>query len=306
MCREILNTCIRNTEEAERAAHVFDGSRTPPSNKAASKGMWNMIEESELAKSIRQGGGLKVGDFVPLAMGNSFTDSKGNAETVSRAHAVLSQVESFLNGSRSTSLISSGISSPTVARPAGQDLIEQAKTMIDKITEKVQTTTDAVLLENLLGLCDKLNSAIARLSSIPSSKSPLHGLEIKTTSEAIDLHEGPADEEPLTPKVDKGKGRAEPEPEEHEKVLSPTFMITESEDEDEDDNRFSGEEDQISVPSPVVRWVTIREKNLHVLMITKGRKVGWKKKEKSSGKVPFFSDLRRWKGSTLVRSSVVR
>jgi protein phosphatase 1 regulatory subunit 37 len=65
MCREILNTCIRNTEGAERAAHVSDGSRTPVSNKGAGKGVWNMIEESELAKSIRQGGGLKVGDSLP-------------------------------------------------------------------------------------------------------------------------------------------------------------------------------------------------------------------------------------------------
>lgn len=64
MCREILNTCIRNTEEAERAAHVSDGSRTPISIKGVSKGVWNVIEESELAKSIRQGGGLKVGDFL--------------------------------------------------------------------------------------------------------------------------------------------------------------------------------------------------------------------------------------------------
>jgi len=74
MCREILNTCIRNTEEAERAAHIFDGSRTQMSHKGAGKGVWNMIEASELAKSIRQGGGLKVSDFLPSAIGNLFTN----------------------------------------------------------------------------------------------------------------------------------------------------------------------------------------------------------------------------------------
>lgn len=46
MCREILNTCIRNTEEAERASKAA-------ANKAATRGLWGMIEESELAKSIR-------------------------------------------------------------------------------------------------------------------------------------------------------------------------------------------------------------------------------------------------------------
>ncbi|ESK86946.1 leucine-rich repeat-containing protein 68-like [Moniliophthora roreri MCA 2997] len=48
LCREILNTCIRNTEEAEKIAQQeqAQGSRS----KAA---LWGMIEESELAKSVR-------------------------------------------------------------------------------------------------------------------------------------------------------------------------------------------------------------------------------------------------------------
>ncbi|KAG1850445.1 hypothetical protein F4604DRAFT_1970279 [Suillus subluteus] len=92
--------------------------------------------------------------------------------------------------------------------------------------------------EELLDLSDKLNSAIAQLSSAPSSRS---------------LHHVSEDDTPLTPKVYKGKGRAEPEP---GKVLSTTFMMTE--DEVEDDNILLCEEDRISVPSPVVRsksWV---------------------------------------------------
>ena len=315
MCREILNTCIRNTEEAEKAAHVSDGSRTPTSNRGLGKGVWNMLQDSELAKSIRQGGGLKVDDVSPI-MNSLLTILKGNAEIVSRAHALLSQIESSVNSPRSISVTSSGTSSPTVGRPVDQDLVQQAKITVNEITEKVQTTTDAVLLEELLGLCDRLNSAITKLSSVPSSKSLLHGLGLKITSEVTSsadgdaLHESPTDlsedDEPSTPKVDKGKGRAEPEPEEPEKVLSPTFMISESEDEDEDDNRFVGEEDQVSVPSPVVRWVVIREKDLYVLMMYEGRKVGWKKKEKSSEKVLSFWDPRRWKENTLVKSFVVR
>lgn len=76
ICREILNTCVRNTEEAERAArngaggvggaghdngHVEDGHQgTLTSGKGLGKGVWGLIEESELAKSIRTGDGLHV------------------------------------------------------------------------------------------------------------------------------------------------------------------------------------------------------------------------------------------------------
>jgi hypothetical protein len=62
MCRDILNTCIRNTEEAERSVRAAqqDSSNTPPSGRGQGKGVWNMIEESELAKSIRLDEGKKV------------------------------------------------------------------------------------------------------------------------------------------------------------------------------------------------------------------------------------------------------
>lgn len=244
-------------------------------------------------------------------------DSEEYDEVISKTYTPLSQVENSVNSPRSISVTSSGVSSPTVVSPADQDLVQQAKAIVDEITENVQTTTDIVLLEELLGLCDKLNSAITQLSSAPSSRSLLHGLGLNIPSAVISPANGGAshgnptdlseDDTPLTPKVDKGKGRAEPEPEEPEKVLSPTFMITEFEDEDEDDNTLLGEEDQIDVPSPVVRWVTMRAKYLHTLMMSKGRKVGLKKKKgKSSEKVVSFLDLKRWRENMLAKTSVVR
>lgn len=50
MCREILNSCVRNTEEAERLSKLSDGT-----GRGLRKGVWGMIEESELARSIRKG-----------------------------------------------------------------------------------------------------------------------------------------------------------------------------------------------------------------------------------------------------------
>src|SRR4051812_36177687 len=57
MCREILNSCVRNTEEAERQSKAPEGV---VSGRGLGRGVWGMIEESELAKTIRQGEEKKV------------------------------------------------------------------------------------------------------------------------------------------------------------------------------------------------------------------------------------------------------
>ena len=87
MCREILNTCVRNTEEAERnskASSVISvpssttsenpplDINTPTSSNVSTvttvshivggkkKGVWGLIEESELARSIQKDEEKKV------------------------------------------------------------------------------------------------------------------------------------------------------------------------------------------------------------------------------------------------------
>jgi hypothetical protein len=75
MCRDILNSCVRNTEEAERTSQTKSGhgnagrgSETSAggggSGRGLGKGVWNMIEESELAKSIRLDEENKVSFFT--------------------------------------------------------------------------------------------------------------------------------------------------------------------------------------------------------------------------------------------------
>jgi len=63
MCREILNSCVRNTEEAERQSKVSEGSA---SGRGLGRGVWGMIEDSELAKTIRQGEEKKVNGLAGL------------------------------------------------------------------------------------------------------------------------------------------------------------------------------------------------------------------------------------------------
>jgi hypothetical protein len=53
MCRDILNSCVRNTEEAEKNFHVV--GLNGESGRGLGKGVWGMIEESKLAKTIRKG-----------------------------------------------------------------------------------------------------------------------------------------------------------------------------------------------------------------------------------------------------------
>ena len=61
ICREILNTCVRNTEEAGRATKGgAEEQGGAASGKGLGKGVWGLIEESELARSIRMGDGLPV------------------------------------------------------------------------------------------------------------------------------------------------------------------------------------------------------------------------------------------------------
>ena len=72
MCREILNSCVRNTEEAERLSKVSEGASVQ-SGRGLRKGVWGMIEESELARSIRKGEEKKV-CFI-LSVSIAFPDS---------------------------------------------------------------------------------------------------------------------------------------------------------------------------------------------------------------------------------------
>ncbi|KXN91582.1 Protein phosphatase 1 regulatory subunit 37 [Leucoagaricus sp. SymC.cos] len=61
MCREILNTCVRNTEEAERnSKRTTLATSTITSGRGQKRGVWGLIEESELAKSIRKDEERKV------------------------------------------------------------------------------------------------------------------------------------------------------------------------------------------------------------------------------------------------------
>ena len=66
MCRDILQSCVRNTEEAEKATQ--NGS----SGRGEAKGVWGMLEQSELAKSIREDDKKKVDEQLDVSSPRSW------------------------------------------------------------------------------------------------------------------------------------------------------------------------------------------------------------------------------------------
>lgn len=243
MCREILNTCVRNTEEAERASHAPD---SPVSNgRGQGRGLWVMIEESELAKTFRQDEQKKVeapGPGVPPSLRSqedptdmpSSVEQKDIDNALQSARSVKTQLEDDLSESASTPP-TSGLPHETVPDP---DMVNSAREVLKSLVRAIETTEDPSQLEELLALNDEITSLLARATSQRPKLSGLgirlengHPVSAENGSPLGDLHVT-EDDEPVTPRLDKGKRRAEPEPEPLEPVLSPTRVSADSDDEE--------------------------------------------------------------------------
>lgn len=233
-----------------------------------------MIEESELAKSIRLGEAQQV-RFAPRLFCNlTYKISQGDVDISVRAQECITQLTDIVS--------SKSISSPSPPSKNRSDVAEvskNAKAVISELGTVIQQIDDPALMEQLLDFNDQITTL---LSDLPAPSRPvltLHGLGLnfnnspsegsgaKTNglpnghvpgngtplSDRHDIFMDDDDLTPTTPRVDKGKGKAEPEPEEPEKVLSPT-LLPESEDEDEDGpRRFIPIEDPADVASPTDR-----------------------------------------------------
>ena len=265
MCRDILESCVRNTEEAEKA------SQGGLSGRGEAKGVWGMIEQSELAKSIREDDKKKVDERLDVSSPPSRNPTdipspsteQTDSDFVTQCRARKDALEDLL--ARSPSSSSSSPASPVSGPDA--ELVESTREMMKSLVITIERTTDPSNLETLLALNDDLMSVLGRLEHKPP-RLTLQGLGLDTGATIANGHtthspagnaspaQGkpqPSDDEdgsPITPRVDKGKGRAEPEPEPVESILSPTFLISESDDEDGDPpippDELEGFEDLVS------------------------------------------------------------
>ncbi|KAJ3514463.1 hypothetical protein NLJ89_g2371 [Agrocybe chaxingu] len=257
MCREILSSCVRNTEEAERASKVAEGA-------VRGKSLWGMIEDSELAKSIRLDEEKKI-----------------ETDVVIRARSYLTQLNEIIDSKP-----------PSKPSKSTNDVVAKVKSVVSELAIVIQETEDPTRLEELLGINDQL---LSLLKKVPFSTRPnltLHGLglSLDNSSQSSDDGDGRLDgfpginkrpnggahfavngsdsssaesmeeEEdlltPTTPRVDKGKGRAEPEPE-PEVVLSPkTFMPLSPEACIDEEARY---EEGIASPNDMSRSMVMEE-----------------------------------------------
>ncbi|KZT70603.1 RNI-like protein [Daedalea quercina L-15889] len=246
MCRDILNTCVRNTEEAERAANP--SSPEGASGRGQGRGVWNMIEESELAKTFRQDDQKKV---APLSDTSSVASAPPTdvpsavQQTASGIIAQARECKNQLEGVLARSPSSSAPSTPV------QDVVTEMAASVREVQKSlmgvIEAATEPERLQELLTLNDDLTVLLGRCT--PQKRSlPLHGLglhvengkangtvgeEAQGNGHAVHGQPDESDDEPVTPRVDKGKGRAEPEPVEPEKVLTPpVFHLGDSDEED--------------------------------------------------------------------------
>ncbi|CAA7270344.1 unnamed protein product [Cyclocybe aegerita] len=257
MCREILSSCVRNTEEAERASKAAEGA-------VRGKSLWGMIEDSELAKSIRLDEEKKI-----------------ETDVVIRARSYLTQLNEIIDANP-----------PSKPSKSTNDVVAKVKAVVSELAIVIQETEDPTRLEELLGINDQL---LSLLKKVPVSTRPsltLHGLglSLDNSSQSSDdgdgrldgfpginkrpnggAHlavngsdssstEGMEDEDdlltPTTPRVDKGKGRAEPEPE-PDVVLSPkTFMPLSPEACIDEEARY---EEGIASPNDMSRSMVMEE-----------------------------------------------
>lgn len=274
MCREILNTCVRNTEEAERATQVAKADTA--SGRGQGKGVWVMIEESELAKTFRADDKKKV--EAQAADANSLTSSSGEdgtdaasalatqeaiASVLETAKACKKELEDVLASTPSAS------SSPTATPDSNEDLTGRARDALKALSALIEKTADPAKMEEYLGLNDEIIGLLDRFNKPRPDIASIKGLGIqienlKIGSTLANGHNSPVrkilDEDeletPVTPRADKGKQRAEPEPEEPQLVLTPTIERTAFDDpEVEQDIDASVLDNAESIVSPTDRYV---------------------------------------------------
>jgi protein phosphatase 1 regulatory subunit 37 len=253
MCRDILNTCIRNTEEAERNAHT--SSANGSSGRGQGKGVWGMIEESKLAKTFRKDEDKKVVSRSPREPLEPLLISEGaqnEDETVAQARQCKEQLEQLL-----------GHSTPALRKrhesdaKADAEVIGRTKALLPLLAEIVRTSSDSTRLGDLHSLTDTLKSLIARASpkpriSLQGLAIDLNGLRASPSSDGSstvvttggDIEELTDEDVLSTPRLDKGKGKAPPELEAVEPILSPTnFTVADSDSEEMEHEVVQGEDD---------------------------------------------------------------
>src|SRR5258708_15286289 len=266
MCRDILNTCIRNTEEAERNAQL--SAANGASGRGQGRGVWGMIEESRLAKTLYKDEVKKVESRSPRGPLEYLLISAGaqnESEAVVQAQQCRDQLQALIARSTPTS------GSDATETQENLQLIERAKMLLPGLVEVIRTCSDSRRADELLNLNDTLVSLLAQASPKPKLSLQGLGLELNglgnpgpdnssgvvnnriVSPRGDSIGEPNYDDSPSTPRVDKGKGKAPPEPEVVKPVLSPRGFAVPDSDEDEAEHEQEQEQGEDDPRSPTDR-----------------------------------------------------
>ncbi|KIY66992.1 RNI-like protein [Cylindrobasidium torrendii FP15055 ss-10] len=190
-CRGILNSCVRNTEEAQKNADVNGGKK-----------VWGILDESELAKRIRM-------------------ETMAGSDLSSTARVCITQLQNLLHPpSAELSVFSNS-----------GDAAKRGKEVVEELGVLIAATDDPSKIEELFGLHDELSGLVGKVEGMgaqPRQKPvlSLQGLGIKFNgSPRASPRPSPLileDAELSTPRIDKGKAKADPV---HEPILSPTSAL---------------------------------------------------------------------------------
>ncbi|KAH7099969.1 RNI-like protein [Auriculariales sp. MPI-PUGE-AT-0066] len=242
LCRDILSICVRNTEKAEEGSRAV-GAGAPTSGRGLGKGVWGMIEESQLARSIRRTAGETLTqtdlDIIQAArdcradLESVVTaGTKADAELVARTRAALPPL---------IGLIQALGGAPAEAERL-LELIELNDALTNLLTRAAPTSPAITRRSSLQGglrlrlgsnVLSAPNGMLGPGSPAGQLLSPLLRKTSGTFTQSPNGSNGTVDSVPeegvTTPKIDKGKGRLIIE----EKVIpSANFAIGDSDEED--------------------------------------------------------------------------
>ncbi|KAF9016002.1 RNI-like protein [Hymenopellis radicata] len=213
-CRGILGSCVRNTEEAQKRAEEADGV---DGGDSAGKKVWGILDDSELAKRIRM-------------------EETVGGDIVVRARASITQMHNILHPPAYPQEIS--------VIPVPQEVAKRVRAIIEELGVVIQATEDPERMEELFAMHDELTELVGKVENLKQRPIlSLQGLGVRLNglpSPRVSPRPSPLlmgssieEEDPSTPRIDKGKAKAEPE---FEKVLSPTSALMNTNDKEEDED----------------------------------------------------------------------
>ncbi|KAF9016025.1 hypothetical protein BDZ89DRAFT_1166498 [Hymenopellis radicata] len=213
-CRGILGSCVRNTEEAQKRAEEADGV---DGGDSAGKKVWGILDDSELAKRIRM-------------------EETVGGDIVVRARASITQMQNILHPPAYPQEIS--------VIPVPQEVAKRVRAIIEELGVVIQATEDPERMEELFAMHDELTELVGKVENLKQRPIlSLQGLGVRLNglpSPRVSPRPSPLlmgstieEEDPSTPRIDKGKAKAEPE---FEKVLSPTSALMNTNDKEEDED----------------------------------------------------------------------